>query len=222
MYYFENCKTSEEVKNTYKDLVKKYHPDIYGEKGNEILKEIHNQLEKAISEVDKNYFNCENTIDTDEIRAKKEELVNEALKHLFPEGTLLALYWQNNIKPCNHKNPMTKHNFSGWNVWTLEIQMIKKGYKSSDWSTFAQYKEAKNFVDKGQSGTKLTLAVFGKTKDENGEEKQELKYFKGYTVFNYEQTKEFNGTLQIEDKQELKLETNKTLENWTNKYAVIA
>ena len=46
--YFENCKNNEELKATYKELVKKYHPDIYGEKGNDILKEIHNQLEKAL------------------------------------------------------------------------------------------------------------------------------------------------------------------------------
>lgn len=35
--YFNNCKTSEELKATYKALVKKYHPDVYGEKGNDIL-----------------------------------------------------------------------------------------------------------------------------------------------------------------------------------------
>ena len=30
--YFTNCKNEEEVRSTYKELVKKYHPDIYGEK----------------------------------------------------------------------------------------------------------------------------------------------------------------------------------------------
>ncbi len=189
--YFENCKTSEEIKATYKELVKKYHPDIFGEKGNEILKDIHSQLEKAIKNVDKNFFNATNTIDADEIRIKKEELLKEALKYSFPEGALLGLYWENNIRPCNHKNPITKHNFSGWNVWSLEISMLQNGFKSSDWSTFAQYKESKNFVDKGQKGTHLTLAVFGKEKDENGEEKETFRFFRGYTVFNYEQSKEF-------------------------------
>ena len=221
MNYFENVKSAEEIKAKYKELVKKYHPDVYGEKGNDILKEIHNQLETAIKNVDKNFFNSTETIDTDDLRAKKEELLKEALKYIFPEGALMALYWQNNLRPCNHKNPATEHNFSGWNIWTLEIQMLKKGYKSSNWSTFAQYREAKNFVDKGQVGTKLTLAIFGKGKDDKGEEKQELKYFKGYTVFNYEQTKEFNGTLQIEDKKE-KQETNKIVDKWADKYAVIA
>lgn len=46
--YFEKCRTEQELKATYKQLVKKFHPDVYGEKGNEILKEIHNQLEKAV------------------------------------------------------------------------------------------------------------------------------------------------------------------------------
>ena len=36
--YFENCKTNEELKATYKQLAKKYHPDVYGEKGNDIFK----------------------------------------------------------------------------------------------------------------------------------------------------------------------------------------
>ena len=53
--YFQNCKSSEDLKATYKQLVKKYHPDIYGVKGNEILKEIHNQLEKAVKNIDVNY-----------------------------------------------------------------------------------------------------------------------------------------------------------------------
>lgn len=206
MNYFENCKTQEEVKIQYKELVKKYHPDIYGEKGNEILKEIHNQLEQVIKNIDKSCFDGTETVETDEIRRKKEELLKEALKYTFPEGALMALYWENRIKPCNHINPITEHNFSGWNIWTLEIKMLQKGYKSAKWSTFAQYKEIKNFVDKGQNGTKLTLAVFGKSKDkdENGEEKTELKYFKGYTVFNYEQTKEYLKPEEMKQLQEVK------------------
>ncbi len=225
--YFENAKTTEEIKATYKELVKKFHPDIYGEKGNEILKDIHNQLEKAIKNVDKDFFKAEDIIDTDEIRIKKEELLKEALNYTFPEGALFALYWENHLKPANHKNPLTKHNFSGWNVWSLEIAMLQNGFKSSDWSTFNQYKEQKNFVDKGQKGTHLTLAVYGKEKDEQGEEKETIKFFRGYTVFNYEQTKEATGTefkKQATEEQAIKLlsEVKQITQNFWADYEVVA
>ncbi|MBR1620273.1 DUF1738 domain-containing protein [bacterium] len=188
--YFENVKTTDEIKSRYKELVKKYHPDIYGDEGNEILKEIHNQLERVLKNGDKGYFQQTSDVkDTDDIRNLKKELVKEALRYTFPEGALLALYWENHIRPCNHKNPLSEHEFSGWNIWSLEISMVINDFHSSDWSTFAQYREAKNFVDKGQKGTRLTLAVYGKEKDENGEETEELKFYKGYSVFNFEQTK---------------------------------
>lgn len=191
--YFENLKTKDEIKTRYKELAKKYHPDVYGEEGNEILKEVHNQLEKAIKNADKDYFKPGDYTDTADIRAKKEELVKEALNYPFSEGALLALYWENRLRPCNHKNPLSKHNFSGWNIWSLEISMVLNGFYSSDWSTFAQYRDAKNFVEKGQKGTRLTLAVHKKVKNENGEEEEKFVYYTGYTVFNYEQTKAVNN-----------------------------
>ena len=81
--YFENCKTSVELKNTYKELVKKFHPDIYGEKGNEILKEIHNQLEKATRKIDKGFFSFKNDYldydkeESEEIKAKRNKAKND-------------------------------------------------------------------------------------------------------------------------------------------------
>jgi len=75
MNYFENCKIQEEVKIQYKELVKKYRPDIYGEKGNDILKEIHNQLEQVLKNIDKSCFDGTETVETDEIRHRKEELL---------------------------------------------------------------------------------------------------------------------------------------------------
>ena len=80
--YFTNCKNETELKATYKELVKTYHPDIYGEKGNDILKEIHNQLEKALKNIDKkaynDLYNGNDREESDEIRAKKEELTQAA------------------------------------------------------------------------------------------------------------------------------------------------
>lgn len=228
MKYFENCKNREELKETYKDLVKKFHPDIYGEKGNDIMKEIHNQLEKAVRTIDKTYMNKFNNTDKEEsheTRTKKEQLAKEAMKYKNPEFYLFAMYWHENLTPSNHRNPLTKHNFSGGNIWTLELKMLLQGYKSAEWSTFAQYKANKNSIKKGEHGTYITLAIVAKPKDENEDEKTKV-YYKGYTVFNAEQTK--NGAnggkpAQITEIKaiEMKEPEQKTLNLWDS-VAVVA
>lgn len=235
--YFQNCKSSEDLKATYKQLVKKYHPDIYGVKGNEILKEIHNQLEKAVKNIDVNYKAFSNYVDVDlnetpEELAQKLELLKEAKKYVFPEGALFALYWENGLKPANHRNPLTKHNFSGWNIWTLEIKRLENGYTSCLWSTFAQYKTAKNSVKKGEKSTYLTLAIFSKQKeDDESDEPQKTKvYYKGYSVFNSEQTRASESdepaaipeVKQISMKKTSKDYQQKTLNLWQEKYQTIA
>ncbi len=143
--YFEHCKTSEELKATYKELVKKFHPDIYGEKGNDILKEIHNQLEKATRNIDKAYYKEFDNTDreeSEETRAKKEKIAKEVFKkHAgLAYQYLFVAYWQNRLIPSNHRNPLTQHNFSGWNIWQLELKMLLEGYTSCLWSTFNQFR----------------------------------------------------------------------------------
>ena len=110
---------------------------------------------------------------------RKKELLQEAKKYTFPEGALFALYWENGLKPANHRNPLTKHNFSGWNVWALEIKRLENNFKSCLWSTFAQYKTAKNSVKNGEKSTYLTLAIFSKQKgeDENDEPQKTKVYY---------------------------------------------
>ncbi len=230
--YFSNCKTEDELKAIYKQLVKKYHPDIYGEKGNEILKEIHNQLEKAVKSINVNYKAYANFIDvdlneTEEQKELKKELVKEALEYSFPEGALFALYWENELKPRNHRNPLTKHNFSGWNIWTLEIKSILNDYTSCYWSTFAQYKSAKSSVKKGEKSTYITLAVISKPKkeDEDDESQKERIYYKGYSVFNSEQVSEGEKAQESIKAIETKKPSNyeqKTLNLWAKKYQTIA
>lgn len=231
--YFENCKNAEELKITYKALVRKYHPDIYGERGNDILKDIHNQLEKAVKQLDKGYksnsnYNEQDLEEAQEIINLKKELLKEALKHTFPEGALFALYWQHNLRPANHRNPLTKHLFSGWNTWTLEIEKLKNNYQSCEWSTFAQYKKAKNSVKKGEHGTYITLAIMTKIKKEDDEVEETEKtriYYKGYSVFNKEQVRiQENNVKAIETVKAIPLKNNeqKVLEVWSKKYEVIA
>lgn len=238
--YFTNCKSEDELKATYKQLVKKYHPDVYGDKGNEILKEIHNQLEKAVKNLNSDYKTMSDYIDADiketpETKELKKQLLEEAQKYIFVEGALFGLYWENGLRVNNHRNPLTKHNFSGWNIWTLEIAYIKSGFNSCYWSTFTQYKTAKKSVMKGQKGTYITLAVYPKKKQEDEENENETAntpkvYYKGYTVFNSEQVHEIgtdNGpaltdTKCIEMKKTTKTSEQKTLDLWGQKYQTIA
>lgn len=235
--YFENVKTKEDLKAQYKELVKKFHPDVYGEAGNEILKEIHKQLEKTARKIDTGYFSFEtdyNDIDreeSEEIRAKKVEIVKEAQQYRDELGRMFYLYWVNGLRPYNHRNPLTKHNFTGWNVWQLEIEMLSNSYNTAEWSTFPQYKNDNNSVKKGEHGARITLAIHTKKEDENGEEKTKV-FYKGYTVFNIEQTekgatnnepKQLDYVKLIETKQ-AKNETTeqKKLNSWADKYEVVA
>lgn len=232
--YFENAKTTEEVKAIYKELVKKFHPDVYGEKGNDILKEVHNQLEKVIKKLDNKTYNAVYNESADindaDIRAKKEAIVKEyyakfgGMTYLF----LFYAYYTNGLRPYRHTNPLTKHNFSGWNVWQLEVKMIIAGYTSTKWSTFAQYKAAKNPINKGEHGTYITLAIVSKSKKQEENEEEEEKeqvFYKFYAVFNEEQTKENkkDNVKMIETTKEEKEEAaQKTLNLWANKYEVVA
>ena len=141
---------------------------------------------------------------------KKLEPAQIAIKDIQPEEMLSMLYMQNNLTPAKHINPLTKKQFHGKNIWTLELEMILKGYNSCEWSTFAQYRSNESKVNKGEKGTGLTLAVYNTVKNEKtGEKEEKLQFFKSYTVFNKEQTSGLS-----EKKEE------KTLFN--EKYAVVA
>lgn len=148
----------------------------------------------------------------------KKQLVEQAIKTQKPEETLDMLYCQNKLEPAKHYNPITKKYFHGKNIWTLEINYILNDFTSCEWSTFAQYKANKTPVAKGAKSTYLTLAVYNKQKDENGEEKETFQFYKGYSVFNKEQTK-----AQEEVKTEVKTtakevkEVNKQLNLWIAK-----
>ena len=231
--YFENVKTAEELKATYKNLVKKFHPDVYGEEGNDILKEIHSQLEKATKKIDTAYyseFNDTDTEDTAEAKAMKEQFAKEAIQYINPEYYLFAMYWVNRLRPANHRNALTEHNFSGWNVWTLELKKVLSAYNSAEWATFNQAIEKGYIVKKGEKGTNATLAVINKSKEEDEKDKV---YYKGYTVFNFDQFEQMDEQTKIEKQKMLtdkkakwenkpKTDYKKSVKKFDDKYAVVA
>lgn len=151
---------------------------------------------------------------------KKLELAQIAIKDIQPEEMLSMLYMQNNLTPAKHINPLTKKQFHGKNIWTLELEMILKGYNSCEWSTFAQYRDNDSRVNKGEKGTSLTLAVFNTVKNEKGEKEEKLQFFKSYTVFNKEQTS--NASEKAPAKEDVKvIVEEKQLNIWADKYAVV-
>lgn len=147
-------------------------------------------------------------------RELKKQLAEMAIKTANVEETLEMLYDQNKLTPANHKNPLTNKVFHGKNVWALELVYILNDYTSCEWSTFAQYRTNKNSVKKGEKGTYLTLAVYGKSKKNDkkeDEQKEVLQFYKGYTVFNIEQTQNGAKTEEpAEEKEEILAEKPKT------------
>ena len=151
----------------------------------------------------------------------KLELVMEAIKTTEPEETLSMLYLQNGLNPDKHYNPITKKYFHGKNIWVLEIEMVLKGYTTCEWSTFAQYRDNKNKVNKGEKGTGLTLAVYNTVKNEKtGEKEEKLQFFKSYTVFNKEQTSKLSE--KKSEVAEVAIIEPKQKALFNEKYAVVA
>jgi antirestriction protein ArdC len=149
---------------------------------------------------------------------KKLELVMKAIKTNEPEETLSMLYLQNGLSPAKHFNPITNKQFHGKNIYTLEIEMILKGYTSCEWSTFAQYRSNESKVNKGEKGTGLILAVYNTVKNEKtGEKEEKLQFFKSYTVFNKEQTSKLS-----EKKEEVATAEPVQKNLFDKKYAVVA
>jgi len=57
MNYFNQCKSIEEAKKTYRELLMKYHPDHAGQGGENITKEIINQFNSFLKSFMSNSFN---------------------------------------------------------------------------------------------------------------------------------------------------------------------
>ncbi len=89
-----------------------------------------------------------------------------------------------------------RHNgtpYCGVNVLALWCTAFERGYVAPIWMTFRQALDLSAHVRKGESGTLVVYAnsfkVAGSTEvDDEGEEaEREVRYLKGYTVFNVEQ-----------------------------------
>lgn len=165
------------------------------------------------------------TISIDDLRKElkglsKIELAQKALQKQFTETaeeTLELFYDILGMKPAGHINTVTKKEYTNGNVWALELAMILGGFASCEWATFNQYSGAGRSIIKGSKASKICVAVFGRDKkqEENSqkpEEKEKLKFFKGGSVFNIEQTEE----------SEYKQEKKETKKDLFENYAVVA
>ncbi len=55
--YFDNLRTRDEIKDRYKTLAKRLHPDVGGDKI--IMQEINNEYDKALNKIEKTYFSTD-------------------------------------------------------------------------------------------------------------------------------------------------------------------
>lgn len=177
--YFDGCLSYDDIQKTYKELVKKYHPDVYGSDGNKIMVDIHNQLDEMIKKLGKGRKNDLMT---------KKQIVEQSIIAVYPEQYVKLLYAANNLTPSQHYNPYTKVYFSGINLWTLEIAMLNNNFNSCNWSTFCQYRDNNIQILKGSKATLCTLAINKYKKDDDGNKISDGVYFKGYNLFNEAQT----------------------------------
>ena len=184
MTYFEKCTNKEEIKKEYKKLVKKYHPDVFGPKGNEILKEINAEFEEVLKKQNEYDGLFDDEVESDADRNKKLKIVKYLFEKYGVDGWqgLIFYYWQAGLRFYKHRNPLTNHAFSGNNIFICEFNMLLKDWNSCNWSTFAQYKKDKQIIAKGEHGTVLTLAMVGKNKKDDEEET--YIYYRSYVVFN--------------------------------------
>lgn len=80
--------------------------------------------------------------------------------------------------------------YRGINVVMLWTAAAAQGYACPTWMTFRQAKALGGFVRKGESGTLVVHAgtfMAAEADDGGGETGREIRYLKGYTVFNCEQ-----------------------------------
>lgn len=87
-------------------------------------------------------------------------------------------------------NPVTEHRYQGINIPSLWFDQQEKGFSSSHWATFNQWKERGANVRKGEKGSPI---IFYKTllkqeQTDSGEtEEHAVPMLKTYTVFNADQ-----------------------------------
>lgn len=112
------------------------------------------------------------------------------------------------------RNFSTKREYSGYNVFVLEITRIISGYKSNNWITFNQAKKLNQSVKKGEKGTPI-LAFSPPVIEIDEETGEKIIKKRGFffpaTVFNIDQT-----TIEYipeDDLQENKIKTIDEIED---------
>ena len=93
MKYFTSCKTAEDVKALYKDLVKKYHPDIAGAEFTAKMQEINAEFEKAFELLKNRHAGADNTTYTakTETAETAAEFMNIINKLIHCDGLVIEL-----------------------------------------------------------------------------------------------------------------------------------
>lgn len=91
-YYFENIETVEDLKQQYKNLAKKYHPDLnkYFDT-NEIMKQINREFEELSNKIGNKYRNKDGNIYTSKNNFNYKEYINIINKLLQMENITIEI-----------------------------------------------------------------------------------------------------------------------------------
>lgn len=120
----------------------------------------------------------------------------QAIKELQETGgvnvdRICAKYFEKGLAPYKHTNIITGKTYSNGNTWELEISALINNFKTFEWATFNQFSNNEYRIKKGSKSTKICVAIYNKSKDD--EEKENLKYFTGASVFNKEQAEKLDS-----------------------------
>lgn len=156
--YFDNCKTLEELKNLYKELAKKFHPDMGG--SDEIMKQINNEYDIFFEKLQKVSNN--NQEKRENINIFKD-IIEKIIKFDFEIEICGTWIWIDKRNTYPHRELLKELGF----IWSREKQ---KWYK----------KPENYFARKHKSWTMEQIReIYGSQKIKTENKEQELAYIAG-------------------------------------------
>src|SRR3984957_12595273 len=132
---------------------------------------------------------------TDNMQTEKQDVYTRITERIISDLEKGIRTWMKPWAAGNTAGRITRplrHNgqpYSGINVLMLWASAMEHGFSTPMWMTFKQALELKANVRKGEKGSLVVYAnAITKTEHtEEGEVERDIRFLKGYTVFNVEQ-----------------------------------
>lgn len=95
--------------------------------------------------------------------------------------------WHDGAVAQRPRNANSKREYSGINVWLLDLTAMANGYQSGEWTTYKGAQKLGGTVRKGEKGTGVVYWQFFDKTDDNGNIVDRIPLLRSYTVFAREQ-----------------------------------